>query len=228
MNNQPNVLLVDDDPTLQESLILLMETFGFAVQTFNSAEDFLKRYCPEKPGCLILDIKMPGMTGPELQIELARRKIKLPIIFLTAYGDIPLSVKTIKAGAIDFLTKPVQGKLLIELIKSALQEWGASCRQEKMEKPSCLSTVHLTRREEEVMSLAVSGHTNKEIARCLGISHRTVEIHRSRVMEKTGATNLLELAHLCEREKSSPQHENSTLPSESSDTEELSRRAGEL
>lgn len=216
MTNQPKVLLVDDDPTMQESLILLMETFGFAVQTFSSAEDFLKRYCPENPGCLILDIKMPGMTGPELQIELARRKIRLPIIFLTAYGDIPLTVKTIKAGAIDFLTKPVQGKLLIELIRSVFQEWTGSCEQEKKERSLSSSTAHLTPREEEVMALAVAGHTNKEIARCLGISHRTVEIHRSRVMEKTGATNLLELAHICEGNNPMPKDENSALPLTSS------------
>jgi FixJ family two-component response regulator len=197
MSIQPYVLVVDDDPTVRESLTLLMETLGFSIQTFDSAEAFLLNYSPGNPGCLILDINMPGMNGPELQFELARRKIHLPIIFLTGYGNIPLTVRTIKAGAIDFLTKPVQGRILIDLVKSAFQQCQSASKQEGEKGSSKGAPIaHLTPRELDVMSLAVAGLTNKEIARRLGISHRTVEIHRARVMEKTGAVNLIQLAQI--------------------------------
>lgn len=202
MNIQPNVLVVDDDPTVRESLTLLMETLGFSIQTFDSAEAFLLNYSPVNPGCLILDINMPGMSGLELQLELSRRKIHLPIIFLTGYGNIPLTVRTIKAGAVDFLTKPVQGRLLIDLVKSAFQQCQSASKQEEEKgNPQGAPIAHLTPRELDVMSLTVAGLTNKEIARRLGISHRTVEIHRARVMEKTGAGNLLQLAQIFDEYK---------------------------
>ncbi|WP_374089011.1 response regulator transcription factor [Methylomicrobium lacus] len=202
MNNQPNVLLIDDDPSVRESLTLLMETIGIPIQTYDSAEAFLKHYCPGEPGCLILDVNMPGMNGPELQLELAKRKIQLPIIFLTGYGDIPMTVKTIKAGAIDFMIKPIKGKLLIDRIRAIFQQDSLK-GAEVNPNPLCYVRMSdLTPREREVMSMVVAGFTNKEIARQLSISHRTVEIHRARVMEKTGASNLLELAHLCEQSRS--------------------------
>ncbi|WP_024297385.1 response regulator transcription factor [Methylomicrobium lacus] len=201
MNNQPNVLLIDDDPSVRESLTLLMETIGFPIQTYESAEAFLKQYSPGKPGCLILDVNMPGMNGPELQVELARRKIQLPIIFLTGYGDIPMTVQTIKAGAVDFMIKPIKGRLLIERIRSIFQQDSLKRAEVNPNSPLCVRIYDLTPREREVMSMVVAGFTNKEIARQLSISHRTVEIHRARVMEKTGAGNLLELAQLCEQSK---------------------------
>ncbi len=121
MNTQPCVFIVDDDFAVRDSLQLIMETAGLDYQAFDSAEHFLQSYCPDKPGCLLLDVNMPGMNGDELQAELIRRNIHLPIIFLTAYGDIPMTVRTIKAGAVDFLTKPVPRKLLLERIQDALQ-----------------------------------------------------------------------------------------------------------
>jgi FixJ family two-component response regulator len=199
MNIQPLVLLVDDDQAVRESLTLLIETIGFSIQTYDSAEAFLKHYCPRIPACLVLDVNMPGMSGPELQIELIRRKIQLPIIFLTGYGDIPLTVKAMKAGAADFLIKPINGKLLIECIKLVFQEWQSLQKQgTQQECAPCIMMDGLTSREMEVMLLALEGCTNKKIARHLGISYRTVEIHRAHAMKKTGAVSLLEFARICE------------------------------
>jgi FixJ family two-component response regulator len=141
---------------------------------------------------------MPGMNGDELQAELIRRNIHLPIIFLTAYGDIPMTVRTIKAGAADFLTKPVPSKLLLERIQAVLHDEIRMHEQALAEQALCNRLNSLTSRELEILPLVVAGHSNKEIARHLDISHRTVEIHRARILNKTGATNLLELARLCE------------------------------
>ncbi len=198
MSTEPCVYIVDDDYAVRDSLGLVMETAGLAYQTFDSAEHFLHSYCPGKPGCLLLDVNMPGLSGHELHAELIRRNIQLPVIFLTAYGDIPMTVRAIKAGAVDFLTKPVPSKLLIERVQAVLQHEAQIYEQALAEQALCMRLNGLTSREMEIMSLVVAGHSNKEIARQLGISHRTVEIHRGRILKKTGATNLLELARLCE------------------------------
>lgn len=197
MNIESFVYIVDDDYAVRDSLSLVFEAAGIASETFESAEQFLERYCPGKPGCLLLDVNMPGMVGTELQAELKRRNIQIPIIFLTAYGDIPMTVQTIKAGAVDFLTKPVPPRLLLEHIQAVLQHEVHMYAQTASEHALCNRIKLLTAREQEVMGLVVAGHANKEIAKLLGISHRTVEIHRARVMEKTGASNILELAHIC-------------------------------
>jgi len=198
MSTQFCVFIVDDEYVIRHSLGLIMETAGFAYQTFESAEDFLQNYCPGQPGCLLLDVNLPGLSGHELQAELIRRKIHLPIIFLTAFGDIPMTVRAIKAGAVDFLTKPVPNNLLIERIQAVLQHEAQLHEQAQDEQALCMRLYGLTSREMEIMSLVVAGHPNKEIARQLGISHRTVEIHRARILKKTGTTNLLELARLYE------------------------------
>lgn len=198
MSTEPCVYIVDDEYAVRDSLGLVMETAGLAYETFDSAEHFLQNYCPGKPGCLLLDVNMPGLSGHELHAELIRRNIQLPVIFLTAYGDIPMTVRAIKAGAVDFLTKPVPSKLLIERVQAVLQHEAQTYEQALAEQALCMRLNGLTSREMEIMSLVVAGHTNKEIARQLGISHRTVEIHRGRILKKTGATNLLELARLCE------------------------------
>jgi len=198
MSTQFCVFIVDDEYVIRHSLGLVMETAGFAYQTFESAEDFLQNYCPGQPGCLLLDFNLPGLNGQELQVELIRRKIHLPIIFLTAYGDIPMTVRAIKAGAVDFLTKPVPNNLLIERIQAVLQRETQISEQTLAEQALCMRLYGLTSREMEIMSWVVAGHSNKEIARQLGISHRTVEIHRARILKKTGTTNPLELARLCE------------------------------
>jgi two-component system response regulator FixJ len=198
MSIQPCVFIVEDEYPVRHSLGLIMETADYAYQTFESAEDFLQNYCPGQPGCLLLDVNLPGLNGDELQAELIRRNIHLPIIFLTAYGDIPMTVRAIKAGAVDFLTKPVPRDLLIERIQAVLQH-ETQIHEQTADQALCMSQQYgLTSREMEIMALVVGGHSNKEIARQLGISYRTVEIHRARILKKTGTTNPLELARLCE------------------------------
>ena len=189
-----SVFIVDDDAAVRDGLSMQLEAAGFPVKAFASAEDFLDVISPTVIGCLVLDVRMPGMTGPDLQSELARRKINLPIIFLSGHGDIPLAVKSIQAGAVDFLTKPVSGTLLIERIQIALR-LGA----EQWEKEAENKTLHerlatLTIRELDVLELVLEGYSNKDIATRLGISFRTVEHHRSHILLKTGTDNLFKFA----------------------------------
>lgn len=198
MNELPTVYLVDDDPAVRDSLGMLIEQEGYAVECFASAEAFLEASLADGPGCIVLDLRMPGMDGIRLQDELGHRSFALPIIFLSGHGDIPTSVRAIKAGALDFLTKPVTGDALLRCIETAIAE--SRRRQVAVEAnhnaASRLAT--LTEREREVMALAITGLANKEIARTLGISHRTVEIHKARLMQKTGADTVLDLARLAE------------------------------
>jgi FixJ family two-component response regulator len=198
MSIQPCVFIVDDDYAVRDGLGLVLETAGFAYQSFESAEQFLESYSPDKPGCLLLDVNMRGMNGDKLQIELIHRNIHLPIIFLSAYSDIPTTVRVIKAGAVDFLTKPVPSKLLIERIQSALQLEAQKHNQAMTNETLCNRLNKLTPRELEILPLVLQGKSNKDIARHLDISYRTMEIHRARILHKTGVTNLLELVRLCE------------------------------
>jgi FixJ family two-component response regulator len=198
MSMQPCVYVVDDDDAVRDGLGLVIEMAGFAYQAFESAEQFLAGYTPGQPGCLLLDINMPGLNGLELQEELSRRGIQLPIIFLTAYGDIPMTVRAMKAGAVDFMTKPVPSKLLIERIRDVLAQAKQLHEQYLAEQARYDCINKLTSRELELLPLIAAGLSNKEIARDLGISYRTMEVHRARILEKTGVTTLLELGHLCE------------------------------
>jgi two-component system response regulator FixJ len=198
MNAAATVFVVDDDAAVRDSLALLLDTAGYAVEAYDGARSFLDAYAPGRTGCVILDVQMPEVSGPELQAELNRRAVDLPIIFLTGHGDIPTTVRAIKSGAIDFLTKPVQGAALLDQVRSALER-SAQLRAQAAAARSLQDRLEgLTRREREIMVLAAAGQSNKEIARQLGISHRTVEIHRARVMHKTGAANLVELSRLAE------------------------------
>ena len=193
MNTQPCVFIVDDDEAVREGLEMVMETVGLACKTFGSAEQFLENFSQTMLGCLVLDMNMPGMKGDELQIELQRRNIRLPIIFLTAFGDIPASVRAMKAGAADFLTKPVQINLLIERIQAELQHAAQMQEQKQGEQKLRGSLKSLTPREIEILPLAIAGVVNKEIAKKLGISYRTVEYYRAQILRKTDAANFLEL-----------------------------------
>lgn len=194
--NMSTVFVVDDDAAVRDSLSLLCETTGLRVECFDSAQGFLDAYRPEQPGCLVLDVRMPGMSGPQLQEELARRGSPLPIIYLTAYGDIPMTVQAMKAGASDFLTKPVNGALLVERIQDVLDRELAEQQRRAALDEQCARLSQLTERERQIMTFAVAGESNKVIAKRLGISHRTVEIHRSHILQKTGTSCLLELAKL--------------------------------
>jgi len=198
MNNPPCVFIVDDDIAVRDVLGLVIETAGIAFQAFGSAEHFLDAYRPGTRGCLLLDVNLPGLNGLELQTEMAQHQINLPIIFLTGNGNIPMTVRAMKAGAADFLTKPVPSKVLIERIQAVLQE--EALRYEQVESRQAFQNRldQLTSREMEILPLALAGLPNKEIARQLGISYRTVETHRIRILQKTETTNFLELSQLCE------------------------------
>jgi FixJ family two-component response regulator len=192
------VFIIDDDPAIRDSLSLMIEQADFPVRAFESAEAFLGSCKTDAYGCAIIDIRMPGMDGMQLQEEMARRGILLPVIFLTGHGDIPMSVRAIKAGAVDFLTKPVTRDKLITSVHAAVQSGSQLLEKVTRMQQTRALLDELTEREREVMLLAVVGHPNKEIARRLGISHRTVEIHKAKIMHKTGALNLLDLARIAQ------------------------------
>jgi FixJ family two-component response regulator len=196
MSDTSKVFIVDDDASVRDSISMLLEAAGYPVATFSHAEDFLDVCTPDTQGCIILDVNMPDMDGPTLQQELVHRGLQLPIIFLSGQGTIPLTVRTLKAGAMDFLTKPVKGAVLLECVQAALEQ--CSIRQKQADASHSIDArlALLTEREREVLNLAVAGHTSKEIAQRLGISYRTVEIHRAHIMQKTGSSNMLELARI--------------------------------
>jgi FixJ family two-component response regulator len=184
------VYLVDDDPSYRQSLRLILEEEGLKVKDFESATAFLEAYRPHHPGCLVLDVRMPEMSGLELQDHLVERKVELPIIFLTGHGDVPMSVKAMKAGAVDFLEKPLDNHALLKAIHDAL----SSDQLMRMDNAETVDIIkrfgRLTRREQEVMKMVVLGKANKEIANELNVSPRTVEVHRARVMQKMDAKSI--------------------------------------
>ncbi|MFA7267911.1 MAG: response regulator [Sterolibacterium sp.] len=192
------IFVVDNDSAVRDSLTLLIEQEGLAVESFDDAQAFLAAWQPGRRGCAIIDLRMPGMDGLRLQAEMSRRSIPLPIIFLTGHGDIPTSVRAIKAGAFNFLTKSISGAELMTNVHSALAEDERRRRQAETNCTAASRLASLTKREREVMALAINGLHNKEIARRLGISHRTVEIHKAHIMHKTGAATLLDLSHMAE------------------------------
>ena len=188
-----SVFIVDDDAAVRDGLSMQLEAAGFPVKPLPAQKTFLAVISPAVIGCLVLDVRMPGMTGPDLQAELARRKINLPIIFLSGHGNIPLAVKSIQAGAVDFLTKPVTGAILIERIQTALHLSAEQWEQDAENKMLRERLATLTIRERDVLGLVLEGYSNKEIATYLGISFRTVEHHRSHIILKTGTDNLFKL-----------------------------------
>lgn len=187
------VYLVDDEFSVRDSLALLIESTGQSVRSFESAEAFLNNYDPEHPGCLLLDVRMPSMSGLELQGELLKREIFIPIIFISGHAGIPDSAKAFRAGAVDFLEKPFDNEILLERIDEAIKKDIAS-REQFIEHREIQNRLdRLTHREQEVLSLIVRGHSNKEIAKILDISNRTVEAHRASIMEKMQVKSFAEL-----------------------------------
>ena len=193
---EATVFVVDDDDAVRESLAFLLKSVGLKVESFPSAQDFFKSYNPARAGCLVLDIRMPGMSGLELQEKLKQMESMLPIIFITGHGDVPMAVKAIKAGAADFVQKPFRDQELIDRIREVLEE-DASARVEKLQKAEILKRIDsLTEREREVMEQVVDGKANKVVAIDLNVSQRTVEIHRANVMDKMKARSLAQLVRL--------------------------------
>jgi RNA polymerase sigma factor (sigma-70 family) len=204
MTGEATVFVIDDEASVRKSVARLLSSAGHQVETFGSAEEFLRRPHHDGPGCLILDVKMPGQGGLELQAALANAGYYLPVIFVSGRSDIPISVKAMKAGALDFLTKPFQHTELLKAVDASLardREARAS-RSEVQEIQQRLET--LTPREREVLSLVVAGRLNKQIAYELGISEKTVKVHRARVVEKMHSDSVAELVHMAEKVGISP------------------------
>jgi FixJ family two-component response regulator len=193
------VFVVDDDSSVREAIKSLIRLVGLRVETFGSAQEFLRSKRPDVPGCVVLDVELPGLSGLDLQRELAAHGIKLPIIFITGYGNIPMSVRAMKAGALEFLTKPFRDQDLLHAIQQALERDRAARQYSKEIAELRERFDALTSREREVMSLVVAGLLNKQIGFELGISEITVKIHRGRVMNKMGAPSLAELVRMTER-----------------------------
>ena len=204
MKQDPVVFVIDDDRMIRDGLQGLIRSVGLRVETFASAEDFLVAKRPDVPACLVLDVRMPGVSGLDLQLKLSEAGIHIPIIFITGHGDIPMSVRAMKEGAYEFLTKPVRGQDLLDAIQKAI----ASDRERRKEREE-LNEVRerfntLTPREKEVLNLVVAGLLNKQIADQLGMSELTVKTHRAHVMEKTNAESLAHLVRMSEKIKNSP------------------------
>ncbi len=195
------VYIVDDDPLIRESSARMFSSLGIQVRTFASGSEFLEHRRQAEFGCIILDYQMPGTDGLELQEELAAREDDLPIIFLTAHGDIPTSVKAMKSGAIDFLTKPVDRRTLLNCVEQAIA-WHKKHRAEHADRQNALRQIaKLTPREFQVMRLAIEGLLNKQIAKRLGIAERTVKLHRQNMMRKMNSDSLISIARLWDRVK---------------------------
>jgi FixJ family two-component response regulator len=192
----PTVFIVDDDDAVRNSLRLLMKSVNIAAQTAASAQEFLANFNPDHPGCLVLDVRMPGMSGLELQQKLSLQGAMIPVIFITGHGDIPMAVEAMQHGAFDFLPKPFRDQDLIDRVQRALQR-DAENRGKVHHKDAIRQRyASLTPREREVLELVTQGKANKVMAGDLGVSQRTVEIHRARVMEKMEARSLAELVRM--------------------------------
>ncbi len=191
--DNPIVMVVDDDPMVRRSLESLLKSVGLRVKTFDSAQKFLETERPQRPACLILDVRMPGLSGPQLQEKLLADQVPLPIIFISGYGTIPISVRTMKAGAVDFLQKPFEEQELLDAVHKAIEldrkTWHE--KREMMETQKRFNS--LTARERDVFTLVITGMLNKQIASRLGLSEKTVKVHRARVMQKMGAESMADL-----------------------------------
>ena len=196
MTNEQTVFIVEDDAAVRDSLGLLLGLQGFRTQSFSCAEDFLRIYQPSWAGCLLLDVRMPGMDGLELQESLRRQGLALPVIIMTAHGDITTVRSALKSGAVDFLEKPVDPTALLAAVRTALDA-DAARRRAGMEAEGAMQRLSvLTARERQVMELVAKGCHNREIAETLGISPRTVEVHKARVMEKLQVQSVPELVRI--------------------------------
>jgi FixJ family two-component response regulator len=202
----PIVFIVDDDPSVRRSTERLIRSAGLRVQTFASAREFLKHPRYEGPACLVLDVRMPGLNGMDLQRELTQVGIQIPIIFITGHGDIPMSVRAMKAGAVEFLTKPFRSRGLLDAVHAAIERDQSA--QKERSKTGALRQLHeqLTPREREVMALVVTGLLNKQVASELTTTERTIKFHRANIMQKMRAESLADLVRMAEKLGVSAKH----------------------
>jgi FixJ family two-component response regulator len=195
----PIVFIVDDDLSVRRSTERLVRSAGFKVLTFTSAREFLASPRPQGPACLVLDVRMPGLNGMELQRELAQSGIHIPIIFITGHGDIPMSVRAMKAGAVEFLTKPFRSRALLDAVRAAIER-DLSAHKARSETGELRQRYEqLTPREREVMALVVAGQLNKQAASELATTERTIKFHRANIMQKMGAESLAGLVRMAEK-----------------------------
>ena len=199
MTEAPIVFVVDDDASVRSSLKFLLSTVGLHAEAFDSADSFLRKKCSDVPSCLVLDVRLPGLSGLDFQRELAARNICIPIVFLTGHGDIPMSVRAMKAGAVEFLTKPFRDQDLLDAVRVALDRDRARREQEKEMADLRTRFDSLTSREQEVVSMVVAGMLNKQIAAELGTAESTVKVQRSRAMEKMKAESLADLIKMIQK-----------------------------
>jgi two-component system, LuxR family, response regulator FixJ len=208
MSPDATVFVVDDDPAVRHSLAWLIESVELRVETFPSAQAFLEAYDAGRPGCLVLDVRMPGMSGTDLQERLVAMSVMLPVIFVTGHGDVPMAVRAMKRGALDFIEKPFNNQELLDRIHQAIQQDASQRREHARLADLCARMASLTPREREVMDMVVAGKTNKEMARDLNVSVKTIEAHRARVTEKVRARSVSELVQMalaCSRYRENPE-----------------------
>ena len=196
MSPEPTVFIVDDDDGVRKGLTLLLTSVGLKVETFSGAHEFLRAFHPARPGCLVLDVRMPGMSGLELQEKLRSDGIETPVIILTGHGDVPMAVRAVQTGAVDFIEKPFREQVLLDRIQQALLQ-DAKRRQDRADRKAVQDRLTaLTRREREVLKLVVAGKHNRDIAEALGVTVKTIEFHRSKIMQKTQADSVAELVRM--------------------------------
>jgi len=191
--DEPLVVVVDDDPFIREALTELLRSVGFEAQGFASTRELLAAALPDRPGCMVLDVRLPGMSGLDLQAQLTAAGNDLPIIFMTGHGDIPMSVRAMKAGAVDFLTKPFRDQDMLDAVAGAIERHRADRRSRAESERAAALVATLTLREREVFDRVTAGLLNKQIAFELGISEITVKLHRGSMMRKMGASSLANL-----------------------------------
>jgi FixJ family two-component response regulator len=195
-DDEPIVLVIDDDPDVRDGLKALLHSVNLESKVYKSAPEFLRSKLPDQVSCLILDVRLPGLSGLDFQAELAKVNINIPIIFITGYGDIPMSVKAMKAGAVEFLTKPVREQDLLDAVRAALNQDRERRKSEERMQDLRTRFEALSQREQEVMGLVAAGLMNKQVAAEIGIVEVTVKVHRHNIMKKLGAKSLADLVRM--------------------------------